>query len=49
MKNMFKVDYQGATLIEKNFIKQMLRMASGDVLDCVQSQRSRSYPRTFGR
>ncbi|HFG1789450.1 hypothetical protein [Vibrio cholerae] len=38
MKNMFKVDYQGASLLEKNFIKQMLRMASGDVLECVQEE-----------
>jgi hypothetical protein len=38
MKNMFKVDYQGASLEEKNFIKHMLRMASGVVLECVEEE-----------
>ena len=36
MKHMFKVDYQGATLLEKNFAKNMLSMVSGDV--CVEEE-----------
>lgn len=34
MKGMFKIDYHGVPVIEKNFINQLLRMASGDVLEC---------------
>ncbi len=38
MKGMYKVDYQGLPLEQKNFTKQLLRMASGDVLDCKKEE-----------
>ncbi len=34
MNGMFKIDYQGVPLIEKNLTNQLLRMSSGDVLEC---------------
>lgn len=38
MKGMYKVDYQGLQLLQKNFTKQMLRMASGYVIECVEEE-----------